>query len=299
MLKDLFVSLRPQQWIKNTFIFAALIFAQELFDFHRILISIAAFAAFCLLSSAVYLFNDIHDAEADRQHPVKKNRPIAAGRVGRVTALVLSIVLTIASLYTCFLITRLLFILAIAYLIQNILYTFWLKRMAVLDVMCISAGFVLRAAAGGAAISVEISSWLIICTFFLALFLGLAKRRHELVLLEANSALHRKTLSDYTPYLLDQMISIVTTATLLCYVLYTLSEDVQRKLHAHSLYVTIPFVLYGIYRYLYLIHRNEGSTRSGSGPLAGGSPSATLLADKPLLIDVFLWGLTAAAILYL
>jgi len=298
VLKDLLTSLRPHQWIKNTFVFAALLFAGDLMHPSKVLLSGLAFAAFCMLSSSVYLFNDVRDAAADRQHPVKRNRPIAAGRIGPTTAISVSVLLAFAGLVTCYRIDDLLLALAASYFALNLLYTLRLKRIAVLDVMSIAAGFVLRAAAGGAAISVEISAWLIICTFFLALFLGLAKRRHELVLLEANSTLHRENLAGYTPYLLDQMISIVTTATLLCYVLYTLSDDTQRKLHTGNLYLTVPFVLYGIYRYLFLIHRVGETAPQGSGPLAGGNPSATLLADRPLLLDVFLWGLTAAAILY-
>lgn len=288
MLKDLVTSLRPQQWIKNTFIFAALIFAGELLHPEKVLIACAAFLCFCALSSAVYLFNDVRDAEADRQHPLKKLRPIAAGRLSGRTAIVISAILAAAALTISLLIAKLLAVMAASYFVLNLLYTIALKRIAVVDVMCIAAGFVLRAAAGGAAIAVAVSSWLIICTFFLALFLGLAKRRHELVLLENNSSLHRENLAEYSPYLLDQMIVIVMTGTLVCYILYTLSEEVQKKLDAPHLYVTIPYVLYGIYRYLYLIHRREG----------GGNPSAALFSDRPLLIDVLLWGLTSAAIVY-
>ncbi|MEW6366015.1 MAG: decaprenyl-phosphate phosphoribosyltransferase [Acidobacteriota bacterium] len=288
MMKDLLLSLRPQQWIKNTFIFAALVFAKKLGEPHQILLSCLAFCCFCALSSAVYLINDVRDAEADRQHPIKRNRPIAAGRMRPGVAVLMALVLAGAGLFGCAMINGLLLSMAGAYLGLNILYTLWLKRVAVLDVMSIAVGFVLRAAAGGAAIQVEISSWLIICTFFLALFLGLAKRRHELVLLEDNSARHRANLAEYSPYLLDQMIGIVTTGTLVCYILYTLSEEVQKKLQVKNLYLTIPFVLYGIYRYLYLIHKREG----------GGNPSSTLVSDRPLLLAVFFWGVAAAAILY-
>lgn len=288
MIRDLVVALRPHQWIKNTFVFAALIFAGRLFQLDEVWLAVEAFFCFCALSSSVYLFNDVRDAKADRQHPVKMRRPIAAGRIGRGLAISIAVVLAASGLAGCFAVTQLLGIIGASYLGLNVVYTLGLKRIAVVDAMCISAGFVLRAAAGGAALEVEISSWLIICTFFLALFLALAKRRHELLLLEESSSLHRENLAEYSPYLLDQMILIVMTGTLVCYILYTLSEEVQRKLNAPYLFLTIPFVLYGIYRYLYLIHRREG----------GGNPSSTLMSDRPLLIDVCLWVLTSAAILY-
>lgn len=288
MLNDLMVSMRPQQWIKNSFLFAALIFAEQLMNPEKVVLALAGFLLFSLLSSSVYLLNDVKDAEADRQHPIKKSRPVAAGRISAYVALGLSIVLMGTSLTLSYLIAPRFWMIACGYVVLNLFYSMWLKRVAVVDVMCIAAGFVLRAAAGGAVIDVAVSSWLIICTFFLALFLGLAKRRHELVLLEGNSSLHRENLAEYSPYLLDQMILMVMTGTLVCYILYTLSDEVQQKLDAPHLYLTIPFVLYGIYRYLYLIHRKEG----------GGNPSATLLSDRPLLLNVFLWVVVSALMLY-
>jgi 4-hydroxybenzoate polyprenyltransferase len=255
-------SLRPEQWIKNLVIFGALVFSRNFTNVPMIETSVLLFALFCLVSSSVYLFNDVIDYEKDRLHPRKSKRPIASGALRRKAAVVVAIILVAMA----FLIAALtmnqstLFIIA-AYALLNVLYTVLLKNIVILDVMTIAAGFVLRAVGGGIAIDVPISSWLVVCTFLLALFLGFGKRRHELA------------------YFLDQMISVVTASVVVAYTFYTLSPEVEEKLGVQHLEISVPFVLYGIFRYLYLIHKKE----------EGGSPSRLLLTDLPMLIDVLLW----------
>ncbi|OGC77979.1 MAG: phosphoribose diphosphate--decaprenyl-phosphate phosphoribosyltransferase [candidate division Zixibacteria bacterium RBG_16_50_21] len=289
MLKDLIVSLRPQQWVKNLLVFAALIFAKELGNSQAVLKSVLAFVCFCLLSSSVYLVNDLIDASSDRQHPLKSKRPIASGRVSTGTAVILASALVVMALAGAFWIGTKFGLAAVAYLGLSTLYTFALKHTVILDVMTVSLGFVLRAVAGALAIEVEISSWLLVCTVLLALFLSLGKRRHELVLLEGEATSHRKILTEYSPYFLDQMIAVVTASTLVAYCFYTLSPEIEHKFGTKYLSLTIPFVLYGIFRYLYLIHQKE----------AGGNPTQMLLTDKPILLNIILWIVTVLVILYL
>lgn len=289
MLKSIFKLLRPLQWIKNGVVLAGLIFSGQAAnpDFQNI--SLLTLIAFCLLSSSVYTFNDIIDLERDRQHPLKKNRPLAAGKLSVATAGVIGLMLALGGLALAYFIGWSLFIVAIGYLLLNILYTLWLKNIVIIDVMSIAAGFVLRALAGAVAIHVAFSDWLLITTFVLALFLGLGKRRHEIMVLESEAASHRKILDKYSPYLLDQLIGVVTASTVITYLFYTLSNEVGEKLHTDYLYITVPFVIYGIFRYLYLVHKEE----------KGGSPTKLLLADKPLLFDVLLWLATVILILYI
>ncbi len=289
MLRDIFRLLRPSQWIKNGVVLAGLIFAGKAGATGLVETSLLALIAFCFLSSAVYVINDLIDRERDRAHPLKKNRPIASGRVGTGTAAVLFVILALAGLTISYLVNRDLLIVSAGYIVLMVLYTFWLKNIVIIDVMTIAAGFVLRALAGAVAINVEFSSWLLIATFVLALFLGFGKRRHEIMLLESGASDHRRSLEKYSPYLLDQLIGVVTASAVITYLFYTLSPDVIAKLGTQYLYVTIPFVIYGIFRYLYLVHKEE----------RGGSPTTLLLTDKPLLVDVLLWLATIIIILYI
>ena len=295
--------MRPHQWVKNLFIFPALIFSKHLFQPDYLLRSLAAFVLFCALSGSVYIFNDIMDAEEDRHHPRKKDRPIAAGRVSARTALAAFVIVAALSISLSFILEVHFGIIAAAYFLMNIGYSSYLKRVALVDVLVVSLGFVIRAAAGGLAIEVEVSPWLLVCTMLLALFLVLAKRRHELVLLEdersntlaemspasdKNAIKYRKSLDEYSAYFLDQMIALTTASTLMAYILYTLSREASEKFGGTALVYTTPFVIYGIFRYLYLIHqRNEG-----------GSPTRALMEDGPLLVDVGLWGLAVVFIVY-
>lgn len=281
-------SLRPEQWTKNLLVFAALLFARRLFDPAAVLQALAAFAIFCGLSGAVYLLNDVSDRESDRQHPVKRHRPIAAGRVSAPTAVAWALVLTALGLSLAFWLHTGFGMTAAAYLMLQAAYTRVLKHMVILDVMAIAFGFVLRAVAGGLIIGVPISDWLVICTILLALFLGLSKRRHELTLLAAGAAGHRRILEEYDPYLLDQMIAVVAAATLVAYIIYCLSPETTARFGTHWLVLTVPFPIYGLFRYLYIVHRKDG----------GGNPSEMLLTDRPLLSCVGLWGLTVVAVIY-
>jgi 4-hydroxybenzoate polyprenyltransferase len=285
---DWILLLRPAQWVKNLLIFAALIFSMHLLIPQSVLRTVVAFASFCLVASAAYVVNDVHDADRDRRHPIKRYRPIASGRISPQSALVVAAVLAAAGALLATALGRGMMSVVAVYAVLQVLYSYGLKDVVIVDVMAIATGFVLRAVAGGIAIDVYVSPWLMICTFLLALFLGFSKRRHEVVLLEGEAGAHRETLRDYSPYFLDQMISVVTASTVLAYAIYTVSPEVREKLHTDSLYLTIPFVLYGIFRYLYLVHRREG----------GGNPTHELLTDRPLWVNVVLWIGTAIWLLY-
>jgi len=288
VVSNLLISLRPDQWTKNLLVFAGLLFGQRLFDVPSVERAAGAFAVFCALSGVVYLINDIADRDTDRQHPLKSRRPIASGAIGVGLAASVAAVLGAAALAASFAISGRFAAVAIAYLALQALYSAVFKHMVILDVLMIAIGFVLRAVAGAVAVDVEISHWLLVCTIFLALFIALAKRRHELVLLADGAAGHRRILGEYSPYLLDQMISVVTATTLVAYVFYTISPETEQKFGTHWLGLTIPFPLYGIFRYLYLVHRREG----------GGSPAELLITDRPLLVCVALWGVAVVLLIY-
>jgi len=285
---NLLLSLRPNQWTKNLFVFGALVFAQKLNDPHAVLRATAAFVVFCALSGAVYLINDVLDREQDQRHPLKARRPIASGAVDPKMAIVAALVIAAAALFAASRLGLPFFATACAYLGLLWAYSAYLKHFVILDVLTIAAGFTLRAVAGGAAISVPVSHWLLVCTSLLALFLALSKRRHELVLLAADASDHRASLDQYTPYLLDQMISVVTASTLIAYAFYTISPETTEKFGTTLLSLTIPFPLYGIFRYLYLVHRRD----------LGGSPAELLLNDRPLLVCVALWAFAVVLIIY-
>ncbi len=282
------VSLRPEQWTKNLIVFAALIFARRLLDPAAVALALAAFLTFCGLSGAVYLFNDVSDRESDRRHPLKSRRPIASGVLSAESALGWAAALTGAGLGLAFWLQPGFGWTAFAYVVLQAAYSRWLKHIVILDVMAIAAGFVLRAVGGGLVISVPVSDWLLVCTILLALFLAFSKRRHELTLLAAGAAGHRRILEEYDPYLLDQMIAVVAASTLVAYIIYCLSSETAERFGTRWLVLTVPFPIYGIFRYLYIVHRKDG----------GGNPSAMLLKDRPLLACVALWGLTVVAIIY-
>ncbi len=288
-VKGIARSARPKQWIKNFFILAPLIFSQNLFAIPLLVKSVIAFVAFCFLSSSLYILNDIRDLDEDKHHPVKSKRPLASGEINRSQAWLAFGLLLIASVIVSFLFLNRNFMMALLiYVVLQFGYSFGLKHVVILDVFIVAAGFIIRVIAGGFAINVHISSWLLICTLLLALFLALSKRRHEMVLLGKEAANHRPILEEYSPYLLDQMIAVVTASTIIAYCLYTFSEETMTRFGTHELIYTVPFVLYGIFRYLYLIHRKS----------EGGSPETLIIKDKPLLLDVFLWVVTVVMIVY-
>jgi 4-hydroxybenzoate polyprenyltransferase len=280
--------MRPRQWMKNTFVLIALVFSQRLWDTSAVVWSLGAFCIFCFLSSAVYLLNDVADYGNDREHPTKRHRPIASGRLPKSLALIAALVFAVGSVGLAFAINNVFAALAIAYLVLNLLYSFSLKHVVILDALMVAIFFVLRAAAGAAAIRVDISHWLLICTLLLALFISLSKRRHELVLLENNAAAHRASLNEYSAYLLDQMIGVVTASTLMAYVLYTVDERTMNVFGSDHLLYTIPFVIFGIFRYLYLIHQKG----------EGGNPDRIIISDRPFLINLILWMAAVAIIIY-
>ncbi len=287
VITEILKSLRPKQWIKNFFIFAALLFSQNLLNMPLLLKTMGAFVAFCLASSAHYIFNDLRDIEEDRRHPIKCQRPLASGRLKKAPAIAALFVIGAAGLALSAAIDLPFLVIVLVYLVLQTLYSIWLKHIVIVDIFVVAAGFVIRVVAGGLAIRVELSSWLLICTILLSLFLAMGKRRHELVLLGANAATHRPILKEYNIYLLDQMISVVTASTLVAYCLYTISEETVAKFGTRNLLFTVPFVLYGIFRYLYLIHQKA----------EGGSPEALIIQDKPLLVDILLWIIAAALFL--
>lgn len=284
----LLLSLRPAQWTKNLFVFAALVFAQRLTDADAVIRATAAFSIFCALSGTVYLINDVFDREQDQRHPLKAKRPIASGALRPDVALIAAAAISLGALAAAFSLGLPFFAAATAYLVLLSSYSAFLKHIVILDVLTIAAGFTLRAAAGAAVINVPMSHWLLVCTTLLALFIALSKRRHELTLLTDTAIDHRPILGDYTPYLLDQMISVVTASTLIAYAFYTISPETAAKFGTTLLSLTIPFPLYGIFRYLFLVHRRD----------LGGSPAELVLNDRPLLACVGLWAISVILIIY-
>ena len=284
----LVLSLRPDQWSKNLIVFAGLLFGQRLLDASAFGVAVWAFAIFCGLSSAMYLVNDLTDRSEDRQHPTKRNRPIASGAVSTGSAVAAAVGLIVVSLVASFALSWNLGVVAVVFVGLLGAYSRFLKHLVILDVLAIAAGFVVRAVGGAVAVNVPISQWLLVCTVLLALFLGLSKRRHELVLLGDLAAGHRRSLAAYSPQLLDQLISIVAAATLVSYAFYTVEPATVEKFGTDQLTWTLPFPIYGIFRYLYLVHREHG----------GGSPAEMLLRDRPLLACVALWAAAIVLIIY-
>ena len=285
---NLLLALRPGQWTKNLVVFAGLIFGQKLLNPADVATASAAFGLFCLLSGVVYLINDIQDRDADRHHPVKSRRPVASGALGVGVAWTAAVLIGAGALTAAFVLDRTFFAVGLGYLMLQSSYSVWLKHSAILDVMAIAFGFVLRAAAGAMVLHVPFSHWLLVLTLLLALFLATAKRRAELVALADGATSHRRSLEHYSLPMLDQMLSVVMACTLLAYAFYTISPETVAKFGTDRLLMTLPMPMYGLFRYLYLTHRGDSL----------GNPSDLLLSDRPLQICVLLWGALVAAIIY-
>ncbi len=279
-------AVRPKQWTKNGVVFAAIVFDGRLLEFDTLAIVALAALLFALVSSAGYLFNDLRDLDADRHHPIKQNRPLASGRLTPSTAWVAIAAIYLIVFPIALVLSPLFAAVLLAYVLLMLAYSRWLKNLVILDVFVIAAGFVLRAVAGAVVVDIPISPWLYVCTILLALFIGFSKRRHEISLMEAEAVNHRKNLGNYSLHLLDQFILIVAGSAIISYSLYTFESPALPE--DERMMLTIPFVIYGVFRYMYLVHR-EG---------AGGAPEQILLEDKPLLLTVFLWGVLAVVLLY-
>jgi 4-hydroxybenzoate polyprenyltransferase len=289
-------AMRPKQWIKNTFVFAALVFSEKRLwtNLGDILLVVGAFALFCMTASAIYLINDVADIEKDRAHPKKRNRPLASGKLSPGVAIAAAVGLLLIALPGAYTIDSLngpdfglLAVLASYLVIQGLLYTYLLKHIVILDIFTIAAGFVLRAVAGAVVLDINITPWLLVCMGLLALFLGLGKRRAELVLLENGAGDHRRILEEYSVPMLDQMMAIVIAATIIAYTLFTFSATTVPHEPYPVMMITVPFVVYGIFRYVYLIYHHKG----------GGSPEELVLKDLPLALDIVLYGLTVLVLL--
>ena len=293
---ELLRAVRPKQWIKNVFVFAALAFSERRLWTHpdKVLLVVGTFALFCMTAGAIYLINDVVDVEKDRAHPKKRHRPIAAGRLSPQVAVAAAIALLLLALPGAYLLDSLngsdpgLLGVMLAYLlIQGLLYTYLLKHIVILDIFTIAAGFLLRAVAGAVVLDIDITPWLLMCIGLLALFLGIGKRRAELVLLEEGATDHRRILEEYSVPMLDQMMSIVTASTVIAYALFTFNAPTLPHDPYPVMMVTIPFVVYGLFRYVYLIYHREG----------GGSPEELVLKDLPLAANIVLYGLTVLVLL--
>jgi len=287
MMWGLVISLRPRQWVKNLFVFAGLVFAQRLFT-ASVWPAIGAFAIFCALSGAIYLLNDVADRDKDRLHPRKRERPIASGLLPVPLALGSALILVVGGLVAATALSPRFAAVALAYVGLLSVYSVVLKHVVIVDVLTVAVGFVLRAVGGALAIGVDISGWLLICTILIALFLALGKRRYEYLTLEGEAARHRPILAEYSAGLLDQMIAVVTASTVTAYALYTMSPETVAKFHTQLLPATLPFVLYGIFRYLYLLYRRQ----------LGGNPSELFLNDRALLLNTIGWILAVLLIIY-
>jgi 4-hydroxybenzoate polyprenyltransferase len=279
--------LRPQQWVKNIFVFAGLIFSRQFYFLESITTAVAAFIIFCALSSAVYICNDVLDYAEDAVHPSKRHRPVAAGKIKRTTAVILAAIIGAIALYCAHFIGSTFLYICLLYAVMMLIYSVAVKHIIILDVLFVALGYVLRAIAGAVAIRVEISAWLLLCTLLFALFLVVSKRRTEIVVLGDDATRHRRTLNQYSVAILDQMIAIVTSACIVSYCLYTLAPETVAKFHTKSLIFTVPFVIYGIFRYLYITYkRTEAAV-----------PERALLTDLPLLVCFILWVVVCVAIL--
>jgi len=290
MFSAIIATVRPNQWVKNLFVFGPLLFSHRLSDITTDLRAVAGFVLFCLAASAVYIVNDLMDLQLDRQHPTKRLRPVASGEINRKTAVTVAVLLALVTTAGSLALGGVFTALILGYVVLNVSYSLGLKQVVIIDVMMIGAGFVLRVLAGAAAIHVSPSHWLVLCTILLSVFLGFTKRRAELTLLNEKAAEHRKVLTSYSPVFLDQMISVATATTLMCYILYTVDARTVNSVAGGSrgLLLTVPFVMYGIFRYLYLVYRQE----------KGGSPTTALLHDRMMLLSVALWTLLCVAVIY-
>lgn len=282
-LKYILKLMRPKQWLKNFFVFAAIIFSGKFQNKNIFLLNLGVFALFCLISSAVYVLNDLVDVEKDKQHPDKKNRPIASGKVSKTQAMILELCILCIVLILSYNVNLRILAVLITYYVMNVLYSFKLKNVVIVDVMIITFGFVLRVISGSIVTNVQLSPWLILCTILISLFLALNKRRSEIVTLKDNKSYHRKILEEYSIELIDNMLTIVTPSILMTYCLYTFSS-----IQSRTMMITIPFVLYGIFRYQYLVSKKN----------VGGKPEDVFQNDLPFLIDVVLWAILIIVIIY-
>jgi 4-hydroxybenzoate polyprenyltransferase len=281
-------AMRPRQWSKNVFVFAGIVFAGQLFQARAELRVLAAFAVFCAAASSVYLANDVADRASDAHHPVKRLRAVASGRLSPGAALALSAALAAAALAAAALLNRAMLAITLAYLVSTLAYSLRLKRVFLLDVMIVAAGFVLRAAAGAAVIDAEISPWLLVCSFLLAIFLALGKRRAELVLLGDEASDHRPALGHYTLPLVDSWLTALAGATIVSYAIYTQSPRTVEHFHTTNLLYTVPFVIYALFRYQHQVVREEG----------GGDPGGLLVQDRSMWLALLGWAVTAAVVIY-
>jgi 4-hydroxybenzoate polyprenyltransferase len=288
VLRNLIVSLRPAQWSKNLFVLAPLVFAEGLFEPALVTRGMLAFAVWSAAASSVYLVNDLRDRPKDRLHPIKRLRPIATGALPPAVAGVAAAVLAALALAGALYLGARFSVVLLVYLVLNALYSFGLKNVVIVDVMVVAIGYVLRVEGGAAAIEVEVSTWILLCTIFVALFLAFSKRRHELLLLSEKAAGQREVLLHYGPAFLDQMINVVTASSILCYALYTLAPETVEKFGTNALIYTLPFVLFGIFRYLYLVYQVPNPR----------NPTEAILRDLPSVLNVALWGLAVIAVIY-
>lgn len=289
MLRSLIELARPAHWVKNVFVLAPLVFAELLTDGQAVARALLALACFCAGASAIYAFNDLKDRREDHHHPLKRHRPVASGRVSPAAAAVFSLLLALAAVGCGMVLGTGFVTILLAYLAINSLYSLFLKHVVILDVMIVAAGFVLRVAAGATAIPVDLSAWLLLCTIFIALFLAFSKRRHEILLLKSDAGSQRRVLAQYSLTFLDQMINVVTASTVVSYALYSASPMVVERFGYRFLAATIPFVLFGIFRYLYLTYQKPGER----------NPTEAVLRDLPSVANVALWGVAVLVILYL
>lgn len=280
-------SLRPRHWTKNLFVFAGIIFSKNLFNFEYLVKIIFSFLIFSIVSGCGYIINDLKDREIDKLHPKKAKRPIASGKLSSTSAIISVSILLPISIFLSFLLEKKFFVATSSYILLDIIYTFYLKNIVILDVLSLSFFFLLRVLAGTWVINVETSPWLLICTVLISLFLGLGKRRHEILTIERANE-HRASLKIYSIPFIDQMIAITTSLTLIAYIIYTLSEETARKFGTRNLFLTLPFVMYGIFRYLHLIYSKN----------LGGNPEEVLLSDTPFFASILFWGITAIIIIY-
>ncbi|MFB0526405.1 MAG: decaprenyl-phosphate phosphoribosyltransferase [bacterium] len=287
MVKNYVKLIRPKHWVKNLFLFLPLLFGLQIFTLERMLIAGISFVSFCFAASSMYVFNDIMDLQSDRFHPVKKYRPLASGEINVPTAYLISIVLALMSLFLGFFSNIGFILVVLTYMLVNILYSVYLKNIVIIDVFIIALGFVLRIVAGSVATNIYMSKWILLCGFTLSLFLGFTKRRAEIVELGEGLVSHRAVLSHYNPYFLDTMISIVNSLTVIIYLFYTIDSETTAKF-GNKLFLSLPIVLYGIFRYQYLVyHRGESS-----------SPTENFLTDIPLLSTVIIWAIFCGAIIF-
>lgn len=288
-MRGLIIELRPKEWTKNLLVFSGVIFSRSLTDFNNLWISFLGFLIFCAASSGIYLFNDLCDLKEDREHPVKRNRPLASGELKINLARIVMILLFASAAFGALWLNHNFALIIGIYLATCLAYSFKLKDIVILDVILIASGFVLRAISGAVIIGVEVSEWLVLCTSMVALLVGFGKRRHELVLLEEVAGNHRRSLSDYSIGFLDSIMNICAGAAVITYALYTRADETVQRVGSNAMLLTIPFVIYGVFRYLFLIHKRE----------VGGDPVQLLFRDRATFLNLLLWILTAGLIIYL